>query len=69
MRVLKGDNDYTVTIRDDLCTGYFERDGQAIGGLWFEGKGLVDYDGTFSLPKSVASALRADGFIVGPEFD
>ena len=32
------------------------------GGLWFEGKELVDYDGCFELPKEVVMAVLELGF-------
>ena len=34
----------------------------AEGGLWFEGKKLVDYDGVFSLPQCILDCLRENGF-------
>lgn len=34
------------------------------GGLWFEGKELVDYDGCFELPKEVAIAVKDLGYDV-----
>jgi len=34
----------------------------AEGGLWFEGKELVDYDGVFALPQCVCDCLRQHGF-------
>lgn len=45
------------------------------GGLWFEHPSgwrgppeLVDYQGVFELPKTVAWILRQYGFIVGPDY-
>lgn len=35
---------------------YFE------GGLWFEGKTLVDYDGCYELPQVVITILEDEGF-------
>jgi len=32
------------------------------GGLWFEGKELIDYDGVYSLPKEVAAKLKELGY-------
>ena len=32
------------------------------GGLWFEGRELVDYDGCFELPEEVKLALQELGF-------
>ena len=63
--------------------GYWEhRDGSEGGGLWFDrrvfakvghhGAGtlmLTDYDGAFSLPAKVVSALREAGAVVGDEFN
>ena len=34
------------------------------GGLWFEGKELVDYDGCFELPEEVAVAIKELGYKV-----
>ena len=34
----------------------------AEGGLWFNGKELVDYDGIFELPKFVADKLEELGY-------
>lgn len=44
----------------DIKTG--GEDWYAEGGLWFKGKDLVDYDGVFSLPKSVESKLIELGY-------
>lgn len=55
--------------------GFWEhRDGSEGGGLWFshepgQALELQDYDGAYELPRQVIAALRAAGFIVGPEFD
>lgn len=62
----------TVSIHEDGSTGWFEfydletggDDWYAGGGLWFKGKTLVDYDGTFSLPKVVADKLEEWGYEV-----
>lgn len=49
--------------------GYFEHDIQGEGGgLWFEGKSLVDYDGRFELPRDVVVAIRSLGYTVGQDF-
>ena len=62
----------TVEIFDETpLRGYFEHEeygDEYGGGLWFEGKNLVDYDGVFELPKEVIQALRDLGFYVDPEF-
>ena len=45
--------------------GYFEHDvyGDELGGgLWFEGKKLVDYDGVYSLPDEVIEGLEKLGY-------
>jgi hypothetical protein len=39
-------------------------DWYAEGGLWFEGKELVDYDGVFALPDAVLDILESKGFDV-----
>ena len=40
-------------------------------GIWVNPatKVVNDYDGVFSLPREIASFLKAQGFIVDPEFD
>jgi len=66
---------YVVHIyKDNPLRGYFERNGEAIGGLWFEQSSdgiteLVDYDGVFALPADVVQALRSDGYWLEPSFD
>ena len=46
--------------------GCIERKADGLGGgLWFEGRTLVDYDGVSELPRSVCDALRAGGFDLG----
>lgn len=48
--------------------GYWERkDGSEGGGLWFDGKTLVDYDGAYELPAKVIEMLRTAGFKVDDE--
>ena len=37
-------------------------DWYAEGGLWFNGKELVDYDGVYALPQCVCDCLRQHGF-------
>ena len=49
--------------------GYWERaDGSEGGGLWFNGKELVDFDGAFELPAVVKDQIVTLGFTVGEEF-
>lgn len=62
----KGENDYTIHISGER--GHFEKGGEAIGGLWFDDHTLIDHDGTFFLPKSVAKALRDAGYHVSEDF-
>lgn len=66
-------DNFTVEIFDETpLRGYFEHEeygDEYGGGLWFEGKNLVDYDGVFELPKEVIQALRDTGFYVGEEFE
>ena len=64
---------FTVEIFDEKpLRGYFEHNelgDNCVGGLLFEGKGLIDYDGVFELPKEVIQAIRDLGFYVGEEFE
>lgn len=63
---------FEILVDEAAQYGYFEHeeygDGMG-GGLWFEGNVLVDADGTYELPKSVAAGLREMGFVVPKEFD
>ena len=38
-----------------------------VGGLWFDGRKLVDYDGCGVLPKEIIKTIRATGYTV-PRF-
>jgi hypothetical protein len=61
---------YTVEVKGDR--GYFEHNyhgDEVAGGLWFDGKTLIDYDGTIQLPHEVIGALRQGGYIVDQEFE
>lgn len=50
--------------------GYFEHETHGeMGGLWFDGKELSDYDGVYSLPKQVIDALRQMGYVVDSIFE
>lgn len=52
--------------------GYFEHHrlgDNCGGGLWFNGKELVDYDGTSFLPREVAKKLREAGYEVDDCYD
>lgn len=57
---------WEVSISPATSYGYFEHDdiGEG-GGLWFEGRTLVDYDGRFELPRGVALAIQAVGYDLG----
>jgi hypothetical protein len=60
----------SVGIHDHGESGWFEMydeatgggDWYAEGGLWFDGKELVDYDGVYSLPQCICDCLRQNGF-------
>lgn len=69
---------FEVKVDTAAAYGYFEHDelgDERGGGLWFARSGqggaleLVDFDGTATLPKSVAEALRGAGFEVDTDFD
>lgn len=74
-QVLK-DGRYKITIREDRKSGWWERDGEAIGHLIFDSIPahdsaaieLVDYDGVFELPKTVARLLREANIHVDTTF-
>lgn len=57
---------YTISTTDvDSSQLYFEHNrlgDESSGGMWFEGKELVDYDGVFALPKSVVEYLTSVGY-------
>ncbi|MEQ1601291.1 MAG: hypothetical protein ABL885_05925 [Methylophilaceae bacterium] len=67
---------FTIEIDEVNGNGYFEHnrlgDGCA-GGLWFEDKILVDYDGVFELPRDVVRVLLEAGHsgdpLVGEEVE
>lgn len=68
------ERNYSIVFHKDPLRGHFERDGEAIGGLWFERMtdqtlALSDYDGTTSLPRPVLDGLRDNGYIVTPDFE
>lgn len=60
----------SVGVKKDGSSGWFEMydkatggaDWYAEGGLWFDDKQLVDYDGVFSLPPCVCECLRNNGY-------
>lgn len=54
----------------DRDRGWFEHkvegDSQG-GGLWFDGKELIDYDGVFALAKELCEKLREMGYVVSDD--
>jgi hypothetical protein len=50
------------------CFEYYDKDCEwyAEGGLWFENRELVDFDGSYSLSKYIADWLIEQGFKVSP---
>jgi hypothetical protein len=60
----------TIGIDDADGTGWFELYDEETGGdewygeggLWFDGKELIDYDGVFSLPVCVINKLKELGY-------
>lgn len=60
-RLEKGD--WMAAISPTTEYGYFEnvKTGSG-GGLWFEGRELIDYDGVFELPKDVVDMLSGAGY-------
>lgn len=62
---LKFDNGAWVSIGSDNWECQSDEDDDETycsGGLWFEGKSIVDYDGCFELPKEVKMALTHLGY-------
>ena len=56
---------FSIDIDSKAEYGYFEHDqlgDEFGGGLWFEGKRLIDYDGVFELPQQVIKELEANGY-------
>lgn len=62
--------DVTIGIQDDGESGWFEIYDQktggekwyAEGGLWFNGKKLIEYDGVFELPEFIIKKLEEWGY-------
>ena len=62
---------FEVQIDPEASYGWFEHDelgDECGGGLWFDQKDLMDYDGVFELPNDVIAAIKQLGFTVGDEF-
>jgi len=65
------DHRFEVQISPSTSYGYFEhplRGDECGGGLWFEGKTLIDYDGVSILPSAVCELLTLAGYRVDDEF-
>lgn len=72
---------WTIGFADDALHGWFERDSDGTGGgLWFSLENpetgdedghlhLIDYDGTYALPRPVLIALRLAGVSVDSSFE
>ncbi len=57
---------FEVSISTSDSYGYFEhktRGDDCAGGMRFDGKELVDYDGVFELPKEVVMAIKEVGYV------
>ena len=46
-----------------------DEDSYSEGGLWFENRELVDFDGAYELPKKVISALKKLGYKIDHNFE
>lgn len=63
---------FEVVLNPEENFGYFEHEDYGDewgGGLWFEGKNLIDYDGVYELPSEVIAGIRELGYIVAQEFE
>ena len=63
---------FEVVLNPEENFGYFEHEDYGDewgGGLWFEGKNLIDYDGVYELPSEVIAGIRELGFTVAQEFE
>jgi hypothetical protein len=63
---------FEVVLNPEENFGYFEHEDYGDewgGGLWFEGKSLIDYDGVYELPSEVIAGIRELGYIVAQEFE
>lgn len=61
-------NTHTIEIDTSESYGWFENNTSGSGGgLWFDGKELVDFDGMGCLPMKVVRALRAAGYQLDPD--
>jgi len=70
LRTQVGKFEVVINPKDNL--GYFEHDYYGEdwgGGLWFDDKHLIDYDGVFELPRAVVKGIRELGYIVGKDFE
>ena len=56
---------YEIMIDSAAQYGYFEHlmlGEDRAGGLWFDGKEIVDFDGVSELPKEVTGFLKENGY-------
>ncbi len=64
-----GPKGWKVEISPSTSYGYFEKpDGSEGGGLWFDGKNLSDYDGSYILSRECCDLITALGYGVGADF-
>jgi len=60
---------WRVVISPSMKYGYFEHDDEGEGGgLWFQGRELVDQDGLPCLPNDAAKAIRKLGYKVDADY-
>ena len=60
---------WNVAISPATSYGYFEpASGEEGGGLWFDGRNLIDYDGQFVLPREACDLLVSLGYHVDADF-
>ena len=63
---------FEVKIDPDESYGYFEHHelgDECGGGLWFQDRELIDYDGVFELKLEVVEAIRDMGYKVDTSFE
>ncbi len=59
---------YSVYLRDGVPIAMEHDTAGEIGGLWFEKKRLIDYDGCGCLPNDIIKLVRKLGFTVPRDF-
>lgn len=60
-------HNFTVEISPSTNYGYFEHNKGGEGGLWFEDKFLIDYDGVSVLPDEVYAMIQHLGYSFDPQ--